>query len=376
MGYRIAQDRLHGGRWVVMTDLRQGKKRLRSYGMYMAALMLLAACEPVPSAARQQVISMDGSSTLFPLAEAFAEDFPQQQHVAIAVSSSSSSGGLNRLCHGELDIAAASRPITQSEMQQCQHAGVAYVELPVALDAIAVVVHPANGWLNCLSPQQLKQIWQPQAQGVLTSWQQIDPRFPAKALRLYGAGVSSGTYDYFTAAIVGRRHASRGDYAASEDDNMTVRGIAGDRQALGFMGLSYYLENKQQLKVVAIRQPDGQCRQPEIQHAQRGKYKPLTRVLFLYVSKAALLQKPVLQQFVAYMLDSRQNLRISGELGFIPLPVSVLQRSSDKLTGLQTGSVYDGGFAGNAGQQNLQALFAQAASVPQVTLPEAKVNRP
>lgn len=356
-----------------MTDLGQRNKRLRSYGVYMAALLLLAACEPVPSAARQQVISMDGSSTLFPLAEAFAEDFQQQHQVAVAVASSSSSGGLNKLCHGELDIAAASRPITRSEMQQCQHAGVEYVELPVALDAIAVVVHPANSWLHCLSPQQLKHIWQPEAQGVLTSWQQIDSRFPANAVRLYGAGVSSGTYDYFTTAIVGRRHASRGDYAASEDDNMTVRGIAGDRQALGFMGLSYYLENKQQLKVVAIRQPDGQCRQPEIEHARRGQYKPLTRVLLLYVSKAALLQKPVLQQFVTYMLDSGQNLRVSSELGFIPLPVPVLQHASDRLTSQQTGSIYGGGFAGNAGQKNLQALFAQS-TVP--VTPVAKVSRP
>ncbi len=348
--------------------MEQRKIHLARYSACAAAIIGLTACQPVPSVGRQQVISIDGSSTLFPLAEAFAEDFQHMSSFAVAVGSSSSSGGLNKLCHGEIDIAAASRPITQSEMQQCQQAGIEYVELPVALDAIAVVAHPANTWLSCLSPQQLKQVWQPQSQGMLTSWQQVNQAFPDRPLRLYGAGVSSGTYDYFTAAIVGKRHASRGDYAASEDDNMTVRGVAGDRQALGFMGLSYYLENKQKLKAVAIQQPDGQCRLPETQQVQGGQYKPLTRVLLMYVSKSALVQKPVLGQFVAYMLDVRQNLKISHELGFIALPVAVLQRSSLKLSTLQTGSAYAGGFAGNSGQKSLQDIFAPVAA-PQAVLP-------
>lgn len=344
----------------------------------LALLSGLSACQPSSSSAlsRQQLIIMDGSSTLFPLAEAFAEDFQHATGMAVAVGSSSSSGGLNRLCHAEIDIATASRPMTSAEMQQCRRAGIEYLELPVALDAIALVVHPQNHWVKCLSTQQLKQIWQPQAQGVLTHWQQVDAGFPASPLRLYGAGVSSGTYDYFTATIVGRRHASRGDYAASEDDNITVRGVAGDRQALGFVGLSYYLENRSQLQAVAIQQPDGQCRRPDIENAQRGQYLPLTRALFMYVAKKPLQQKPGLHQFVTYMLDIQRNQRVSSTLGFVALTEPVLQRINHKLQTLQAGSVYGGGFAGNITEQPPADLFASharsaAGSTSTVTAPMA-----
>lgn len=342
-------------------SIQQQKKWLGWSSFCVAVLPGLVACQPASSVSRQQVIRVDGSSTLFPLVEAFAEDFQHSHAVAVAVGSSSSSGGLNKLCHGEVEIATASRPITTLEMQRCQQAGVRFIELPVALDAIAVVVHPANQWATCLSVQQLRQLWQPQAQGQRSNWQQLDASFPDSAVHLYGAGVSSGTYDYFTAAIVGKRHASRGDYAASEDDNITVRGVAGDRQALGFMGLSYYQENKTLLKAVAIRQQDGQCRLPEIATAQRGQYRPLTRALFVYVSANSLQQKPALQQFVSYMLDSQKNEQTGTELGFVPLGAPVLQRIAAKVTVMQTGSAYAGEVAGDIGQKGLSDLFVPAA---------------
>ena len=341
----------------------------------MAALLLLAACQPAPSTVKQQLITIDGSSTLFPLAEAFAEDFQQQGSAVVAVGSSSSSGGISKLCHAEVDIATASRPITVPEMQLCQRAGIRYLELPVALDAIAVVVHPSNQWANCLSVAQLKQLWQPQAQGQQSRWQQLDANFPDSAVHLYGAGVSSGTYDYFTTAIVGKRHASRGDYAASEDDNMTVRGVAGDSLSLGFMGLSYYLENKSLLRAVAIRQPDGQCRLPDALNTQNGQYRPLTRVLFLYVNSTVLQQKPALQQFVSYMLDNRYNSQVSHDMGFVPLTSPLLQRVQHKLHVLETGSAYAGGMAGNAGQQALQDFFVQM-NAPAYAISGKKAGQP
>lgn len=352
---------------LVVGRVQQQKKWPGWSGICVAALSGLVACQPASSVSRQQVIMVDGSSTLFPLAEAFAEDFQRSHGVAVAVGSSSSSGGISRLCHAEVDIATASRPMTLLEIQQCQQAGVRFIELPVALDAIAVVVHPANQWASCLTVAQLKQLWQPQAQGQQSRWQHLDAGFPDSAVHLYGAGVSSGTYDYFTAAIVGKRHASRGDYAASEDDNITVRGIAGDPQALGFMGLSYYQENKALLKAVAIRQPDGQCRLPDSRNAQAGQYRPLTRALFMYVSSSALRNKPDVGRFVSYMLDSRQNVQVSSELGFVPLTAPVLQRIATKLAQQQTGSDYAGDVAGDIGQKGLHDLFDHALISGQAT---------
>lgn len=353
------QGGLDGSYGMMAGGLQQCNRQLLWYSMCMAAGLCLPACQPVAVPAKQHLIIIDGSSTLFPLAEAFAEEFQQNGNAAVAVGSSSSSGGISRLCHAEIDIATASRPMTAQEIQLCRHTGVSYLELPLALDAIAIVVHPSNDWTSCLTVQQLRQLWQPQAQGQQSRWQQLDTRFPGQAVHLYGAGISSGTYDYFSTAIVGKRHASRGDYAASEDDNMTVRGVAGDRHALGFMGLSYYLENKNLLRAVAIRQPDGQCRLPDVRNTQTGEYRPLTRVLFMYVSKSALQQKPLLQQFIGYVLDSRHYSQLSSNVGFVPLTAPLLQQVQQKVRTLETGSAYAGGVAGNTGRNDkgLQDFF-------------------
>ncbi len=318
--------------------------------------VFLAACTPTPSASQKNLIKMDGSNTIYPLAEALAEDFQKVSGHPVAVGSSGTSGGLNKLCRGDIDIATASRPISQLEMAECAKQDIAYIELPIAMDAIAVVVNPKNTWISCVSTQQLKQIWQRRSQSVLNNWQQIDATFPSRRLHLYGAGVSSGTYDYFTAAIIGKRHASRGDYSATEDDNISVRGVSGDVNALAFLGLNYYLENQHHLKALSVLQPDGQCIAPGIESARDGLYKPLSRGLFIYVNQSSLQHKPALQQFLQRIFNPEINHDLSRGMGFVPLSDKVLQRAQHKLSMQQAGSDY----AGDIQQEIKQGLLSES----------------
>ena len=213
-------------------------------------------------------VAIDGSSTVFPVSEAFAEEFQIETGARVTVGVSGTGGGFRRFCRGETDISGASRPISASEIEACEEAGIEYIELPIALDAIAVIVNPQNDWVECMTVDELKTIWEPEAQGTIETWSQVRDAFPDQELSLYGPGVDSGTYDYFTAAIVGEEHSSRGDFTATEDDNIIIQGVSTDEGALGFLGLAYLTENEGLVKAVGIEQEDGSCVLPSVETAR------------------------------------------------------------------------------------------------------------
>ncbi len=257
-------------------------------------------------------VTGDGSSTVFPITQAVAEEFTAQNpDVEISVGISGTGGGFEKFCNGETDIQDASRPIEPSEADLCAKNGVEYVELQVAIDGLSVVVNPANDWTSCLTVEQLKAVWEPGSD--VSSWHQVDPSFPDRPLTLYGPGTDSGTFDYFTGAIVGEEGASRSDYTASEDDNVLVQGVAGDENALGYFGYAYYVENSDKLKVLAIDGGSG-CVEPTPETINDGSYTPLSRPLFVYVKEASL-ANPAVVAFMDFYMGSSQAL--VGDVGYI-----------------------------------------------------------
>jgi phosphate transport system substrate-binding protein len=289
-------------------------------------------------------VRIDGSSTVFLISQAVAEELVRAERAQVTVGASGTGGGFKKLCRGELDITGASRPIRTSEAAECKARGVAWIELPVAYDGIAVVVNPANDWVDHLTVDELRAIWRPDAQGALTRWSQVRDGFPDRPLRLFGAGVDSGTYDYFTTAIVGKEHSSRGDYTQSEDDNTLVTGVAGDPGALGFFGYAYYVENRDRLKLVAI--DDGAADDgdgpvaPSPATVVDGSYQPLARPIFIYVSLAAI-ERPEVDRVVRYYLE--QAATLAPAVGYVPLPAAVAELARRRYDGRRTGSVFDGG---------------------------------
>jgi phosphate transport system substrate-binding protein len=259
-------------------------------------------------------IRADGSSTLAPLVSLAAERFRKEEpDVRVTVGISGTGGGFERFCRGETDISNASRPIDDDEKASCEKKGIDFIELQVANDGLSVVVNTGNSWASCLTVDQLKRIWQPGSK--VSTWKAVDDQFPDDELTLYGPGTDSGTFDYFTDAIVGEEGASRGDYTASEDDNVTVRGVAGEKGSLGYLGLSYYESNKKKLKAVEIDGGDG-CVAPTVETVQDGTYKPLSRPLFVYIKTKSLARIEV-EAFAAFLLDNAESLA-RGAL-FVPL---------------------------------------------------------
>jgi phosphate transport system substrate-binding protein len=288
------------------------------------------------------IVKVDGSSTVFPISEAVAEEFRSKGDATVAASGTG--GGFKKFCRGELDVTGASRPIKQSEADECKSAGIEFIELPVAYDGLAVVVNTKNDWVDHLTVAELKKMWEPEAQDKVGNWSQIRDGFPDKKLVLFGAGTDSGTYDYFTQAIVGKEHSSRGDYTSSEDDNTLVQGVAGDANAIGFFGFAYYVENKDKLKIVPIE--DGKDDNgkgpiaPSLESVADGTYQPLSRPIFIYVSVKAL-DKPAVQSFASFYVD--QAAKLSGEVGYIPLPAKAYELVKQRLDAKKTGSAFAGG---------------------------------
>ena len=287
-------------------------------------------------------ILVDGSSTVAPITMAVAEEFQKQYpEVRVPVGISGTGGGFKKFCNGETDISDASRPIKESEVELCKKNGIEYIELPVGFDGLAVMVNPSNDFVSCLTVEELKKMWEPAAEGTITKWNQIRADFPNQPLSLYGAGVDSGTYDYFTQAIVGKEGESRGDFLPSEDDNVLVQGIAGDPNALGFFGLAYYEENKDKLKLVAIDSGDGNCVLPSIETVVNGTYQPLSRPLFIYVNRARVDEKPILDAFIDFYMDNAKVL--SREVGYIPLTDEIYELAKKRYDNRVVGSIYAGG---------------------------------
>ena len=283
-------------------------------------VLVFAAAAACPQLASAQAIKIDGSSTVYPITEAVAEEFQvvKKASVKVTVGISGTGGGFKKFCRGETDISNASRPILKSEMEACKTAGVEYVELPIAYDALTVVVHPKNDFIKSLTVDELKKMWEPGAQGKITKWNQVNPAWPDTPLKLFGAGSDSGTFDYFTEAINGKAKASRGDYTASEDDNVLVQGVSRDVGALGYFGYAYYAENQAKLKAVSIVAKAGAAAVgPSDKTVEDGSYQPLSRPIFIYV-KAKSLERQEVKDFVEFYLKNAAKL--IKEVRYIALP--------------------------------------------------------
>jgi len=259
-------------------------------------------------------IQADGSSTVGPFTTAAAERFQNENPgVQVTVGVSGTGGGFERFCRGETDLSNASRPIKDEEAQLCADAGIEYVEFQVVNDALTVVVNKDNDWATCLTTEQLAAIWGPGSK--VSNWNEVDPSFPDEQLALYGPGTDSGTFDYFTDEINGEEGASRSDYGASEDDNVIVTGVSGERGGLGYFGFSYFEENQDTLKAVEIDGGDG-CVAPSVENAQNGTYKPLARPLFIYAKKESF-TRPEVEEFIGFVLDNEKEIAEAAQ--YVPM---------------------------------------------------------
>ena len=304
------------------------------------ALAALPACGKKGGAGR---VTADGSSTVFPIGEAMAEEFQKTSKAQVIVGTSGTGGGFKKFCGGETDISNASRPIKPTEVELCAKNGIEYIELPIAYDGLAVVVNPKNDWAVSMTTEELKRLWEPEAQAKITKWNQVNPKWPNSPLKLYGPGADSGTFDYFTEAIVKKEHSSRGDFTSSEDDNVLVQGVANDAGALGFFGYAYYEGNKGKLKLVAIddgkpENGDGPIA-PSPETVRNNTYQPLARPLFIYVSKKSL-DRPEVAAFVKFFLDN--SVKLVPEVGYIPLPDRAYVLAHERVAARKTGSLFGG----------------------------------
>ena len=293
--------------------------------------------------AQTPLVKIDGSSTVYPVTEAVAEEFQKAEKgkTRVTVGISGTGGGFKKFCRNETDISGASRPILKSEMEICAKEGIQYYELPVAFDALTVVVNPKNTFLDKgITVEQLKKMWEPAAQGKITRWNQINPAWPDAEIKLFGAGADSGTFDYFTEAIVGKSKSSRGDFTASEDDNVLVQGVQRDVNAIGYFGYSYYAENQQRLKAVPIIEKAGKPGvKPSMETVLDGSYQPLARPIFIYVN-AKSLDRPEVKKFVEYYLT--HGAKLAREVKYVPLPDSAYALNRKHLAEGKKGTVFGG----------------------------------
>jgi phosphate transport system substrate-binding protein len=295
---------------------------------------------PTASLAQEKVIKIDGSSTVYPITEAVAEEFQKMKKgsIKVTVGISGTGGGFKKFSRGETDISNASRPIVKKEIDACKEAGIESIELPIAYDGLAVMVNPKNNWVTSMTVAELKKIWEPAAEGKILKWNQVNPAWPDIPLKLYGPGVDSGTFDYFTEAIVGKSRSSRGDFTASEDDNVLVQGIASDRGGLGFFGYAYYAENPDKLKLVAIDGGRGPVL-PSEKTVMDGTYAPLSRPIFIYVNKKSA-EKPEVREFVEFYLKHAPKL--IKQVKYIPLPDRAYRLAEERFSKRVVGTVFGG----------------------------------
>ena len=323
-----------------------------------AALAGCAGCDEADPDGLEGAVRVDGSSTVFPLAEAVAEEFMRDHPgVRVTVGASGTGGGFAKFARGETDVSNASRAIEENEIASLQAAGIPFVELPVAYDGIAVVTHPETDWVDCLTTEELRRIWEPGSP--VETWADVRRGFPDVPVELYGPGTSSGTYDYFTGAVTGEEGASRTDYTASEDDNVLVQGVAGDEGSLAFFGLAYYEENADRLKLLAVDSGGG-CVEPSAETVQSGAYAPLARVEFVYVNAARARENPALDRLIDFTFQAAGPL--AREVGAVPLSDEGYRLVRERWASRTTGSA----FAGRLGAR-VDAVLGASASGPSVT---------
>lgn len=314
------------------------KKSIKFLGIAILALFIVSCKSNNSKNTKSEKLSgdikIDGSSTVFPVTEAVAEEFRiDQPDVKVTIGVSGTGGGFKKFGRGETYISDASRPIKQKEIDLCKENGIDYLELSVAYDGLAVLINPENDWVDHFTVEELKKIWEPDAQGKITKWNQIRPEWPDKEIHLFGPGIASGTYDYFTEAVVGESGSSRGDFTASEDDNVLVQGIAGDKYGLGFFGLAYYEENKDKLALVAVDGGEGPVK-PSLETVSNGTYSPLSRPLFIYVSSLGA-QKAEVRAFIDFYIENAALL--SKDVGYVPMPEEEYIKQANKFEAFVAG---------------------------------------
>jgi phosphate transport system substrate-binding protein len=327
-------------------------------------LTLTAACGGGAPAeqdgqAAPELITLDGSSTVFPIAEAVAEEYgkanPDIRTPTVGISGTG--GGFQKFCRGEIDISNASRPIRPAEIEACKTAGIEYIEVPIAYDGLAIVVNPKNTWATTITVDELRTLWAPEAQGKVMRWNQVRASWPNRDIRLFGAGVDSGTYDYFTEATVGEEGASRGDFTSSEDDNVIVQGVASDELALGFLPLAYVESNRERLKMVPVEdgKPDNGAGPitASAETVRNGTYQPLSRPLFVYISRQAA-DRPEVQTFVEMFFSRTDLIR---EVGYIELTPQIYGMARKHFADRRTGTAF--GEGGSQVGMTLEALLAR-----------------
>ena len=303
----------------------------------------LAAATCSLALAQNVLVKVDGSSTVYPVTEAVAEEFQKAEKNAIKVTVgiSGTGGGFKKFCRGETDIQDASRPILKQEMDDCAKLGITYYELPVAYDALTVVVNPKNTFLKSMTVAELKALWEPGAQGKVVRWNQVNPSWPDAPVKLFGAGSDSGTFDYFTEAVVGKAKSSRGDYTASEDDNVLVQGVSRDVNAIGYFGYAYYAENEGKLRAVPIvEKAGGAAVLPSMDSVINGSYQPLSRPIFIYVNAKSFDSRPEVRKFVEYYMT--HGAKLAKEVKYVPLPASAYAMNKEHLAKKKMGTVFGG----------------------------------
>ena len=319
----------------------------KKWALVLGVLVLTTSCTAVsktsdPNQQLSSQVIVDGSSTVFPITNAIAREFEKQkadkQQVRVGISGTT--GGFDKFCAGETDISDASRPILKAEMEACNKSQVRYIELPVAYDALTIAVHPQNTWAKDITVAELKKIWSPAAQGKITRWKQVRSSWPDRPLNLYGAGQKSGTFDYFTEAIVGKVRASRSDYTASEDDEILVEGVSKDPNALGYFGLSYYEENQNKIKALSIDNGKGAPVMPSRETVEKARYQPLSRPLFIYVNARSAQIKPAVKNFVDFYIKKAPE--VVGSVGYVPLPAEGYHLANVHFNRGNIGTVFEG----------------------------------
>ncbi len=311
------------------------------YLKYFSFTVLLFVCNYLATVAHAQpTIKIDGSSTVYPITKIVADQFQiaKNNTVATIVDISGSGGGFKKFCRGEIDIVNASRPILRDEIQQCRNSGIQYIEIPIAYDALTVAINPANNWSTQMTAIELKKMWEPAAQGKITQWNQINPAWPNEPFILYGADEDSGTFDYFTEAIVGQAKSIRKDFTQSENDNYLVDGVASNKNAIGFFGVGYYIENQNRVTAVAINNGKGAIL-PFADTVEDGSYQPLSRPVFIYVNiKSA--DKPEVKEFVDFYL--KNALLLVKEVKFFPLPPRAYKTMLEHFNSKRVGTIFNG----------------------------------